>query len=115
MPREQFSVALSAPSAPGLSVAASFDVCPECWVLVPTTMFSLHEVTHNTPPTRPGSDADLLQLALGLLADMVDPDDCNYDHHGGCQAHGFLSLEPPEKCPHQIAKDLLDQEGIDWR
>lgn len=42
-----------------------------------------------------------------LLRDMVDPDDCWFDHHGGCQAHGYLSLEPGELCPQAEAKALL--------
>lgn len=45
--------------------------------------------------------------ALELLADLVDEDPCWFDHHGGCQAHGFLSLEPGEICPHEEAKNLL--------
>ncbi len=32
-------------------------------------------------------------------------------HHGGCQAHGYLSLEPGEKCPQQDAKELLKAAG----
>jgi hypothetical protein len=50
-----------------------------------------------------------------LLRDLVDPNDCNFDHHGGCQEHGHLSLEPGEICPQQIAKDLLDEVGVEWR
>lgn len=42
-----------------------------------------------------------------LLRDMTDPDDCWFDHHGGCQAHGYLSLQPGETCPHAEAKELL--------
>jgi hypothetical protein len=44
---------------------------------------------------------------LSVLADLVDPDPCWFDHHGGCQAHGYLSLEPGELCPHEQAKRLL--------
>ena len=50
---------------------------------------------------------------LRLIADLVDADDCWFDHHGGCQAHGYLSLEPGEKCPQQEAKELLSTEGIE--
>lgn len=42
-----------------------------------------------------------------LLRDLVDPDDCHFDHNGGCQAHGYLSLQPGEQCPHAEAKALL--------
>lgn len=66
-------------------------------------------------PTRPGSDSDLMHLALMVLADLLDPDDCNRDHHGGCEAHTQLSLEPEERCPHEVAKNLLDLYGIEWR
>lgn len=49
--------------------------------------------------------------ALALIRELVDQDDCWFDHHGGCQAHGYLGLEPGEKCPHAEAKALLDQYG----
>lgn len=42
-----------------------------------------------------------------LLASLVDDEACWFDHHGGCQAHGYLSLEPGEKCPQQELKELL--------
>ena len=48
---------------------------------------------------------------LALLAALVDRDDCWFDHHGGCQAHGFLSLQPGELCPHAEAKVLLQEVG----
>jgi len=50
--------------------------------------------------------AELVQLRR-LIADFTDRDDCRIDHHGGCQAHGYLSLEPGELCPHTEAKQLL--------
>lgn len=39
-----------------------------------------------------------------LVGDLTDPDDCSFDHHGGCQAHGYLSLQPGEICPQLDAK-----------
>lgn len=42
-----------------------------------------------------------------LLKDLVDDGDCWFDHHGGCQEHAFLSLEPGEVCPNEEAKRLL--------
>ncbi len=45
--------------------------------------------------------------ALELLGELTDPDDCWFDHNGGCQAHGFISLQPGETCPHADAKQLL--------
>lgn len=47
---------------------------------------------------------------LGVMRDLVDVDACWFDHHGGCQAHGFLHLEPGEKCPHAAAKELLGMQ-----
>lgn len=44
-----------------------------------------------------------------LLADFIDPDPCWFDHHGGCQAHGYLTLEPGEMCPHEEARRYLDE------
>lgn len=53
------------------------------------------------PPSTPGRDI------TQLVRDMVDPDDCWFDHHGGCQAHGYLSLKPGERCPQAEAKAWL--------
>lgn len=52
---------------------------------------------------------------LEIISALVDPDDCDFDHHGGCQTHGFLSLQPGEVCPNERAKRLLEEHGIDWR
>lgn len=49
---------------------------------------------------------DRLAQVLRIMDDLVEPDPCWFDHHGGCQAHGY-SLASGEKCPHQEAKDLL--------
>lgn len=47
------------------------------------------------------------EQAEALLRDLADPDPCVHDHHGGCQAHGYLSLQPGERCPHAEAKEHL--------
>lgn len=60
--------------------------------------------------TRAVFDPSVEQLRR-LLADLTDPDDCDFDHHGGCQAHGYLTLEPGELCPHAEAKQLLAEGG----
>lgn len=57
-------------------------------------------------------------VLLRLISSLVDDDECRFDHHGGCQAHGFLSLEPGEMCPNEEAKRLVEQgwvPGIDER
>ena len=45
--------------------------------------------------------------ALDLLASFVAEDECWFDHHGGCQAHGFLYLKPGDVCPNERAKRLV--------
>lgn len=51
--------------------------------------------------------SDDITIPIDLLRSLVDEDDCWFDHHGGCQAHGYLSLEPGEKCPQAEAKERL--------
>jgi hypothetical protein len=42
---------------------------------------------------------------LDLIRDFIDPNGCEYDHHGSCQTHGWTTTEPA--CPHARAKALL--------
>lgn len=35
------------------------------------------------------------------------------DHHGGCQAHGYLSLKPGERCPMGEANEIAAGRGED--
>jgi hypothetical protein len=37
-----------------------------------------------------------------LVDDLTDPDGCYYDHHGYCQAHGWMETDPA--CPQLRAK-----------
>lgn len=46
----------------------------------------------------------MLAEVTALVAALTDPDDCHFDHHGGCQAHGYLDLKPGEMCPQLEAK-----------
>lgn len=54
--------------------------------------------------------ADKLELdnetLLSLVRNLVDEGECQLDHHGYCQTHGWMATEPP--CPHARAKELLD-------
>lgn len=43
-----------------------------------------------------------------LVADLADPDPCNLDHHGYCQAHFWLT---EGRCPHARAADLLAEDA----
>ncbi len=50
-----------------------------------------------------------------LIRDMTDPGKCWFDHRGGCQEHGYLTLKPGELCPHAEAMQLLGEESSDGR
>jgi hypothetical protein len=51
----------------------------------------------------------MISVSDELLRSLMDRDDCRFDHHGGCQAHGYLSLEPGETCPQRDLKTILEQ------
>lgn len=42
-----------------------------------------------------------------LLESLVDNEPCWLDHGGGCQAHGYISLQPGELCPQYELQQLL--------
>jgi len=46
----------------------------------------------------------LMAEATRLIRDLTDSEDCNFDHHGGCQAHGYLDLKIGDMCPQHEAK-----------
>lgn len=49
-------------------------------------------------------DAERIAVLEALVADLVDPDPCYFDHHGYCQAHAWFATDPA--CPHGRAKQL---------
>ena len=49
-------------------------------------------------------ESDEIGRLRALVADLADPDPCTFDHHGHCQAHGWLSAATP--CPHCRAKQI---------
>lgn len=57
-----------------------------------------------------------LRVSRDLLESFLDTDPCWFDHNGGCQAHGYLSLEAGEGCPQRELKTLLcaDQAPVNW-
>ncbi len=68
-------------------------------------------MAHEAELARVTADRDRLAEAL---RELIDPSECRFDHHGGCQEHGFLEPEPGEVCPHAKAKQLLaDLEAPD--
>lgn len=60
--------------------------------------------TQTPPPLTPCREAELLEL----VREFIDPDPCEFDHHGYCQAHGYPGGEPLS-CPHGRAKRLLNE------
>lgn len=54
---------------------------------------------------------DALIVSRDLLESLVDSDACWFDHHGGCQGHGYLSLQPGEICPQMELRQLLSANG----
>ncbi|MBF6289290.1 hypothetical protein [Nocardia cyriacigeorgica] len=66
----------------------------------------IEHASHPQPDEQRAMAHELAQLRQ-LVRDLTDPDECWFDHHGGCQAHGYLSLEPGELCPHAEAKQLI--------
>ncbi len=81
------------------------------WVLsrtLPDDFYSPESVAariaaNDVPPT---PDV-MVPVHLELLESFVDSDECWFDHHGGCQAHGYLYLKPGEKCPQFELKALI--------
>ena len=51
----------------------------------------------------------LLSLAFEILGDIVDSNECKYDHHGNCQEHGWTN--DSISCPHKRAKEWLVEMG----
>lgn len=48
--------------------------------------------------------------ALIRVESFLDTGPCWFDHHGGCQAHGYLDLEPGELCPQAVLKQMLEAD-----
>lgn len=42
-----------------------------------------------------------------LIRELTDPDPCDFDHKGGCQAHGYLTLKPGQTCPQYDAQQIV--------
>lgn len=52
-----------------------------------------------------------MREAVEILKDIVDENDCRFDHHGGCQEHGYLSLEHGEECPQGRARRFIKENS----
>lgn len=51
-----------------------------------------------------------MTVPVELLEALLDTDDCWFDHHGGCQAHGYISLRNGQECPQHELKRRLGLE-----
>lgn len=60
----------------------------------------------NQPTPAEPTTAELLEL----IADFADPDPCELDHNGYCQAHWWF--EPDRTCPHARAQKLLGEVAL---
>lgn len=54
-------------------------------------------------------EREMIETPRDLLESFVNYDECWFDHAGGCQAHGYISLEPGEICPQKELKTLLSR------
>lgn len=57
-----------------------------------------------TPLTAQSSELAALRA---LVRDLSDDDDCQLDHHGYCQTHGWMTVDTP--CPQQRARAALTE------
>lgn len=83
----------------------ALDTIPGISNVVQAAMASVVATVPGAPSTA-FTTADF-ERAIALLDDLLDPDPCWFDHHGGCQAHGYLSLGDGERCPVAEGKELV--------
>ena len=60
------------------------------------------------------NDIEIVDL-IDLLRDLTDNDLCQLDHHGNCQAHGWVDAKefPPWRdCPQKRLKEILYKERL---
>ena len=61
-----------------------------------------------------GSEEFKLQARIKQLEELVDclydDNPCEYDHHGYCQAHGWMDKSP---CPMKRIREIRASEGKD--
>jgi hypothetical protein len=53
----------------------------------------------------------LIPVQRDLLMALAEPSPCTFDHHGGCQTHGVLDLEPGQQCPQAVLAEILDDHA----
>lgn len=76
-----------------------------------TSESALIAVIAKWKPKTDEADARLIAAApdlLELVRQLLDDDDCVYDHHDLCQTH-FLHERP---CPYERGRELLESLGM---
>lgn len=54
-----------------------------------------------------------LAYALQLLESLTDREPCQWDHNHSCQSHLYFYLDADERCPMQLAKELVAKHGFE--
>ena len=54
------------------------------------------------------SSAEIIGYVITTLEAFHDVTPCQRDHHGGCQAHGYIGLGKNERCPQQEIPERIE-------
>ena len=67
--------------------------------------FGKHEITCEHSQIPKEKLKEILGKCLGIIEELIDPEECSYDHHNYCQSHGLHEYP----CPHGRAKEMLKE------
>ena len=62
---------------------------------------------------RVSRDAEVAELkakiaeSQEIVAELLDPDPCNWDHNHSCQAHGWFFIPQGEMCPNERGRQYV--------
>ena len=62
---------------------------------------------------RVSRDAEVAELkakiaeSQAIVAELLDPDPCNWDHNHSCQGHGFYYIPQGEMCPNERGRQYV--------
>lgn len=87
------------------SVTASYETCGARTRRIRDVAAAAGHPLPNLAATQTSALLPLPSDVVELIRRLADPGPCAYDHHGYCQAHGWLETEP--RCPHAQAQQLL--------
>lgn len=72
---------------------------------------ALYEWAHSRDLTPHEGERAVILLAMGTFDERAVS--CRFDHHGGCQAHGYLDIRPGESCGIEEVRQFLVSVGWD--